>query len=191
MRITVQEQGSAKISGTNLWKQQTIEVAFCQGVLLVKKSGFLSATHGFLSSRKSRGSSDTCLWKRWQRRRDFAASTRLRSTELLRSLPGSNSVRRDIGCASPKANVIYGAPAVAINRDGDNVRMALRRGKIRALATTFGKTTDMGAIFIPFHGHEAVVNRLTTSALDAVAKILEHKVCSVKLEKVACQAKPG
>ena len=76
-------------------------------------------------------------------------------------------------------------------KDGDHVRVASRRGKIQARATV-GETTDVGTIFIPFHFHEAAVNKLTTSALDPVAKIPEYKVCAVKLEKVASsEAKPG
>ena len=40
-----------------------------------------------------------------------------------------------------------------------------------------------GTIFIPFHFHEAAVNKLTIAALDPVAKIPEYKVCAVHIEK--------
>jgi predicted molibdopterin-dependent oxidoreductase YjgC len=42
-----------------------------------------------------------------------------------------------------------------------------------------------GMVFVPFHFAEAAANSLTIAALDPLAKILEYKVCAVKVEKAA------
>jgi len=67
-------------------------------------------------------------------------------------------------------------------KDGEMVRVKSRRGAIKARALVSTKAFP-GTIFIPFHYHEAAVNKLTIAALDPVAKIPEYKVCAVKLEK--------
>lgn len=38
-----------------------------------------------------------------------------------------------------------------------------------------------GVVFIPFHYKEASANLLTSDAMDPVAKIMEAKVCAVKI----------
>jgi len=55
-----------------------------------------------------------------------------------------------------------------------------RRGKIR-VKVKISQTACEGTIFIPFHFAEAAVNRLTSAALDPVAKIPEYKVCAVAI----------
>jgi predicted molibdopterin-dependent oxidoreductase YjgC len=40
-------------------------------------------------------------------------------------------------------------------------------------------------VFVPFHYAEAVVNKLTNSAMDPIAKIPEYKVCAVSMERAA------
>lgn len=67
--------------------------------------------------------------------------------------------------------------------DGDKVLIASRRGEI----TTIAKITDIVAddvVFMPFHFADGAANYLTNTALDAIAKEPELKVCAVKLQKV-------
>ena len=66
--------------------------------------------------------------------------------------------------------------------DGDKVRVKTRRGELVVRAQVSPKAVP-GTIFIPFHFHEAAVNKLTNAALDPVAKIPEYKVCAVHIEK--------
>jgi formate dehydrogenase major subunit/formate dehydrogenase alpha subunit len=66
--------------------------------------------------------------------------------------------------------------------DGEPVRVKSRRGELVARALVSPKAVA-GTIFIPFHFHEAAVNKLTIAALDPVAKIPEFKVCAVNIEK--------
>jgi len=66
--------------------------------------------------------------------------------------------------------------------DGESVRVKSRRGELVARALVSPKAVA-GTIFIPFHYHEASVNKLTIAALDPVAKIPEYKVCAVNIEK--------
>ena len=66
--------------------------------------------------------------------------------------------------------------------DGDTVRVKTRRGELVVRAQVSPKAVA-GTIFIPFHFHEAAVNKLTIAALDPVAKIPEYKVCAVHIEK--------
>lgn len=66
--------------------------------------------------------------------------------------------------------------------DGDTVRVKTRRGELVVRAQVSPKAVP-GTIFIPFHFHEAAVNKLTNAALDPVAKIPEYKVCAVHIEK--------
>jgi formate dehydrogenase alpha subunit len=66
--------------------------------------------------------------------------------------------------------------------DGESVRVKSRRGELVARALVSPKAVR-GTIFIPFHFHEASVNKLTIAALDPVAKIPEYKVCAVHIEK--------
>jgi formate dehydrogenase alpha subunit len=66
--------------------------------------------------------------------------------------------------------------------DGEPIRVKSRRGELVARALVSPKAVA-GTIFIPFHFHEAAVNKLTIAALDPVAKIPEYKVCAVHIEK--------
>ncbi len=66
--------------------------------------------------------------------------------------------------------------------DGDAVRVKTRRGELVVRAQVSPKAVR-GTIFMPFHFHEAAVNKLTNAALDPVAKIPEYKVCAVHIEK--------
>ncbi len=69
-------------------------------------------------------------------------------------------------------------------QDGDNIRIASRRGEIKARVKVSEQAVD-GTVFIPFHFAEAAANRLTNAALDPVANIPEYKVCAVKIEQAA------
>jgi predicted molibdopterin-dependent oxidoreductase YjgC len=66
--------------------------------------------------------------------------------------------------------------------DGDMIKVASRRGKIRARARIPEKAVR-GTVFIPFHYAEAAANRLTHAALDLTARIPEYKVCAVQIER--------
>jgi predicted molibdopterin-dependent oxidoreductase YjgC len=67
-------------------------------------------------------------------------------------------------------------------QDGDMIRVASRRGEIRAKARVSEKAVK-GTIFIPFHYSDAAANVLTNPARDPIAKIPEYKVCAVRIEK--------
>jgi len=67
--------------------------------------------------------------------------------------------------------------------DGDLLRIASRRGEIKAKARISEIAVD-GTVFMPFHYAEGAANVLTSKALDPVAKIPEYKVCAVRLEKL-------
>ncbi len=67
---------------------------------------------------------------------------------------------------------------------GDRLEIASRRGKIEVVADVSNRC-DEGVVFIPFHYHEAAVNRLTNPVFDPVANIPEYKVSAVKIKKVA------
>ncbi len=68
-------------------------------------------------------------------------------------------------------------------RDGDQVTLSSKRGRITASARVTGRVAP-GTVFVPFHYSEAVANKLThADVLDPVAKIPEYKVCAVNLEK--------
>jgi formate dehydrogenase alpha subunit len=68
--------------------------------------------------------------------------------------------------------------------NGDQVRVASRRGEIQAKAWVTERV-GRGVIFIPFHYAEAAANLLTNPALDPVSKIPEYKVCAVQVAKAA------
>ncbi len=67
--------------------------------------------------------------------------------------------------------------------DGTAVRVASRRGEVRARACVTPRVRK-GMVFMPFHYREAPANALTNDALDPVAKIPEFKVCAVQVERV-------
>jgi len=69
-------------------------------------------------------------------------------------------------------------------KEGDNVKLATRRGEIEVPAR-ISKKVKPGLLFVPFHFAENSANVLTNSAFDPAAKIPEYKVCAVKIEKAA------
>jgi predicted molibdopterin-dependent oxidoreductase YjgC len=69
-------------------------------------------------------------------------------------------------------------------KDGDQVRVASRRGTI-TLPVLATDRISPGVTFIPFHYKEAAANLLTNDACDPECKIPEAKVCAVKVEKAA------
>lgn len=90
-------------------------------------------------------------------------------------------------------NRIYPEPLVEINpkdaeklsvSEGDYVQITSRRGSIKVKAW-LTERPGPGVVFVPFHFHEAAVNKLTHANVDPVAKIPEFKVSAVKIEKVS------
>jgi predicted molibdopterin-dependent oxidoreductase YjgC len=67
--------------------------------------------------------------------------------------------------------------------EGDMVRVASRRGEVKAKAQV-GDRTGPGVVFMSFHFREAAANLLTNPALDPVSKIPEYKACAVKVERL-------
>ena len=74
--------------------------------------------------------------------------------------------------------------AVELNAvDGDMIRVTSRRGSITAKA----RVTDgikQGIVFIPFHFKDTLVNSITNTAYDPLAKEPELKTCAVSLQRV-------
>lgn len=66
--------------------------------------------------------------------------------------------------------------------DGESVTVSSRRGTI-VLNTRITEVVPPEVVFIPFHYKEAAANILTSDAMDPVCKIMEAKVCAVKIEK--------
>ncbi|MGQ0540000.1 MAG: formate dehydrogenase subunit alpha [Gemmatimonadaceae bacterium] len=66
--------------------------------------------------------------------------------------------------------------------DGDEVRVASRRGEMR-ISVRVSDRVARRQVFIPMHYREAAVNLLTNPALDPYAHIPEFKVCAVKVER--------
>jgi formate dehydrogenase alpha subunit len=65
---------------------------------------------------------------------------------------------------------------------GEKLTVSSRRGTISVKARV-SSIVPSHVVFIPFHYHEAAANLLTSDAMDPVCKIMEAKVCAVKLEK--------
>jgi formate dehydrogenase alpha subunit len=57
-----------------------------------------------------------------------------------------------------------------------------RRGSIK-LKARVSKIVPPNVVFIPFHYSEAAANLLTSDAMDPICKIMEAKVCAVRIEK--------
>jgi formate dehydrogenase major subunit/formate dehydrogenase alpha subunit len=66
--------------------------------------------------------------------------------------------------------------------DGERVRLRSRRGEIQIRVQRTDRC-PAGVVFVPFHFHEAMANRLTNPALDPTAKTPEFKVCAVAVER--------
>lgn len=96
--------------------------------------------------------------------------------------------RRSVGlnAVAPEAFVeINPADAETMGlADGQTVSVSSRRGSI-SLKTRVSNIVPARVLFIPFHYREAAANLLTSDAMDPVCKIMEAKVCAVKLEMVS------
>ena len=67
-------------------------------------------------------------------------------------------------------------------KTGEKLTVTSRRGEISVKAKV-SKIVPPNVVFIPFHYSEAAANLLTSDAMDPVCKIMEAKVCAVKIEK--------
>jgi predicted molibdopterin-dependent oxidoreductase YjgC len=67
-------------------------------------------------------------------------------------------------------------------RNGENVQVMTRRGKVTTLAKVTGNI-EKGWLFMPFHFREGPANMLTNDALDPTAKIPDYKVCAAAVSK--------
>ncbi len=67
-------------------------------------------------------------------------------------------------------------------KNGDHLKVSSGRGTIDLKARVSG-IVPPNVVFIPFHYKEAAANLLTNDAMDPVCKIIEAKVCAVRLEK--------
>lgn len=67
--------------------------------------------------------------------------------------------------------------------DKDWVEISTRRGKIQSKARVTDKVAPE-IIFMPFHFAEEAANRLTSRAVDPIAKIPEFKVCAAAIRAV-------
>jgi formate dehydrogenase alpha subunit len=67
-------------------------------------------------------------------------------------------------------------------KSGDRLKVSSRRGTIDLKARVSGIVPPK-VVFIPFHYKEAAANLLTNDAMDPVCKIMEAKVCAVRIEK--------
>lgn len=65
---------------------------------------------------------------------------------------------------------------------GESLRVTSRRGMIDLKARVSGIVPPQ-VVFIPFHYREAAANLLTNDAMDPVCRIMEAKVCAVRIEK--------
>jgi predicted molibdopterin-dependent oxidoreductase YjgC len=74
-------------------------------------------------------------------------------------------------------------------KHGESVRVVSRRGELIVRAN-LTNACPRGVVYMTFHHAECPTNRLTSAALDPVAKIPETKVCAVRLEKAAIAARP-
>ena len=67
-------------------------------------------------------------------------------------------------------------------KDQEFLTVTSRRGTID-LKARVSDIVPPQVVFIPFHYKEASANKLTTDARDPISKIMEAKVCAVKIEK--------
>ena len=65
---------------------------------------------------------------------------------------------------------------------GEFLTVSSRRGSIK-LKARVSKIVPPNVVFIPFHYKEAAANLLTSDAMDPICKIMEAKVCAVRIEK--------
>ncbi len=65
---------------------------------------------------------------------------------------------------------------------GEFLTVTSRRGSVK-LRARVSKIVPPTVVFIPFHYSEASANLLTSDAMDPICKIMEAKVCAVRIEK--------
>ena len=64
--------------------------------------------------------------------------------------------------------------------DGEEVQVTSRRGEVGA-TVSITREVRPGCVWMPFHYSEAMANRLTNDAGDAVTGTGEYKVCAVRI----------
>ena len=69
-------------------------------------------------------------------------------------------------------------------KDAEMLTVSSRRGAIK-LKARVSDIVPAKVVFIPFHYKEAAANMLTSDALDPICKIMEAKVCAVRVERSA------
>jgi len=67
-------------------------------------------------------------------------------------------------------------------RDGDEVEVASRRGRVKA-EVWVSKRVRPGCVWMPMHFSEARANLLTNDAGDPVTQTAEYKVCAVRIDR--------
>lgn len=67
-------------------------------------------------------------------------------------------------------------------KDGDNVKVSSRRGKIKVKVKVTEKS-QKGNVFMTFHFPNALSNFLTSGHRDPITGTPEYKICGVKIEK--------
>lgn len=92
----------------------------------------------------------------------------------------------------PELNRAAPEPYVEINpadaaemeiADRQRVRLSTRRGSLELDARLVDRPRR-GTVFVPWHWPEAMINLLTTDAVDPGSKEPEYKVCAARIEKV-------
>ncbi|OBH03716.1 molybdopterin oxidoreductase family protein [Mycobacterium sp. E1747] len=75
--------------------------------------------------------------------------------------------------------------------DGDQVRLATRRGEV-VMTARLDSGIRPDTVFAPFHwGGASCINRLTNPALDQTSRMPSFKVCAVAVSAVATPVNPG
>lgn len=95
---------------------------------------------------------------------------------MTRRSPGLNAVAPEAYVEVNPADALFLGIA-----DGQKLTVSSRRGSI-SLKARVSDIVPPQVVFIPFHYREAAANLLTSDAMDPVCKIMEAKVCAVKLE---------
>jgi formate dehydrogenase major subunit len=71
---------------------------------------------------------------------------------------------------------------------GERMKVASRRGEIETEARVTERVPE-GVVFMPFHFADGPANVLTSSAVDPISDTPEYKVCAVKINKIAQDAR--
>jgi nitrate reductase NapA len=70
-------------------------------------------------------------------------------------------------------------------RRGDEVKVASRRGFIRARVETRGRVRPpRGLVFVPWFDESKLINKVTLDATDPISLQTDFKKCAVRIEKV-------